>query len=136
MELRSIICGGLVAVAVVGLTLPAQAAGSLSFDWNGLFSHRLDSREYRPGVGGTHTVTKTDADCPGPGDQMRVRLVRAVPWSSDFEYPFKTWNCTGEDQSRQWITEWNTSFHFTIEKNDTADTSNYWYVKGTAVYPS
>jgi hypothetical protein len=120
------------AAAVLGLALPAQAK-TASFDWNGLFAHRLDSRDYSAAAG-THTITKTTADCVGPGDQMRVRLVRNA-FLGDFEYPFKTWDCTDDDQSRTWTTDRSATYHFTVEKNDTDDTSSYWYVTGTDLYP-
>jgi hypothetical protein len=132
----AILAAGL--VALLGLALPAAAVGGTSsFDWNGLFSHRLDSRSYYATRSGTHTVTKTDADCPGPGSNMQVRLVREIPWVGDAEFPWKAWDCTDDDQSRSWITDWsNTNFHFSVEKSDTTDTSSFWYVKGNTVYPT
>jgi hypothetical protein len=124
----------LAATAVAGLAAPAYAADG-AFDFNGFFSHRLDSRSYTTGRTGTHTVTKTTADCPGPGDNMRVRLVRNVTWGGDYNYPWKTWNCTDDDQSRSWISEWDTTFHFSVEKQDTDSTADYWYITGNVTYP-
>jgi hypothetical protein len=128
------VAGVFVLATASGLTFPAFAKTD-SFSWNGLFSHRLDSRTYYASKTGTHTIAKTEADCPGPGSQFRVRLVRNVGWASDQEFPWKKWNCTDDDQSRSWISERIGHFHLTVEKNDTDNTSTYWYVKGKTAFP-
>lgn len=124
----------LASAAVLGLTAPAFAKTS-SFSWNGLFSHRLDSRDYYASKTGTHTITKTEADCPGAGSHFRVRLVRSVGLASDQEYAWKTWNCSDDDQARSWISGRIGHFHLSVEKNDSDSTSTYWYVTGRTVFP-
>jgi len=124
----------LAAGGVTALAAPAFAVDG-QFDFNGFFSKRLDSRTYYPDRSGTHTITKQTADCPGPGDAMRVRLVREVTWGGDYNYPWKTWDCSDNSQSRSWISEWDTHHHFSVEKQDSDSTAYYWYITGTATYP-
>lgn len=114
------------------LTLPALAAGD--FTWSGEFQHRLQSRTYSTPNTGNHTVTKWSADCPGDGNNMRVRLVHEVGFGTDDYYEWKGWDCTDNNQSRTWASGRTEEFHFDVEKSDTPD-SDTWTASGKTVYP-
>jgi hypothetical protein len=118
-------------VAVVGLAGPAFASGN--FDWDGVFKHRLDSRTYRANHG-THTIWKYTANCPGPGDLVQIRLVREN-FGLDTNFAWKDYHCGDANISRQWNSPYDDDHHFSVEKADTSDETEYWYVSGETYYP-
>lgn len=129
---RCITALAIIAVLVTILALPAVAAGS--FNWTCQFTHRCVSRTWSTPNDGTHKITKTNADCPGPGNELRVRLVKERTFG-DLFFAWKDWNCGTTDQTRQWTTSETGSFHFDVEKKDTNNTYWAWTVYGKTVYP-
>lgn len=130
---RSMVTAGALAAAHVAVAaLPALASGS--FTWTCQFTHRCVSRTWSTPNQGTHYITKTDSDCPGPGNQMRVRLVHEE-FGPDTLYAWKSWTCGATDETRSWSSNQTGDFHFDIEKSDTTDTYWAWTVYGRTSYP-
>jgi hypothetical protein len=120
-----------VAMELTMLALPALAG---SFSWTCQFTHRCVSRTWSTPNTGTHRVTKTNSDCPGVGNEMRVRLVKENLFGDTF-YAWKLWDCGTVDQTRGWASTQTGDFHFDIEKNDTDSTFYAWTVYGNTSYP-
>lgn len=118
---------------VAVLALPALALTS-SFTWTCQFNHRCVSRVYSASAG-TQTITKTDADCPGVGNRMRVRIVQNKTFGDVF-YPWQTIDCGPTNVTRSWLANNHGDYHFDIEKDDTADTVFAWTVYGRTTYQS
>lgn len=121
------------AFLAVWLGLPAGRAAGW-FDWYCYFSHRCVSRTYETPNTGTHRILQTYANCPGPGNKVRYRIVHEE-FGGDTFYAWKTVYCGTTDQSKSWSIPQTGSFHFDAEKADTTDTSSTWYIEGETSYP-
>jgi hypothetical protein len=129
---RLLLVIALVAVQVLVLVVPAVAAGS--FGWTCQFVHRCVSRTWETPNRGIHSVTKTTANCPGPGNNMRVRIVHEE-FGPDTFYVWKGWDCTDNNQTRRWDSNQTGGFHFDVEKADTNDTTWAWTITGNTQFP-
>jgi len=125
--------GALFAVLTVGLLAPAALAVG-SFSWGCDFVHRCVSRTYSTNLTGQHSITQTQADCPGPGSNVRYRIVHEE-FGSDTFYAWKTVSCGPTDQTKNWAIPQTGDFHFDAEKADTTDTTNSWHITGSTSYP-
>lgn len=134
MQRTKRLLAALLVISAVEMAIVALPALAGDFPWVCQFTHRCVSRTWSTPNAGVHKITKTDADCPGPGNQMRVRLVKER-FLGDLFFPWKYWDCGPTDQTKQWSSPEPGNFHFDIEKNDTDDTYWAWTVYGYTVYP-
>lgn len=129
---RRVAVTALLAILIL-LGMPAVRAAGW-FDWYCYFTHRCVSRTYETPNSGTHSITQTYANCPGPGNRVRYRIVHEE-FGPDTFYRWKNVSCGTTDQTKSWSIPQIGPFHFDAEKADTTDTSYTWYIEGETTYP-